>query len=156
MTRRMYRSNSNKVIGGVCGGMGEYFDVDPTLLRLIAVVGALATGGLIILAYLLAWIILPQPFPGQPTAEFTPAAPRPRSRWGTYLPGLILVVIGGLLLLREYVYWFSFHDLWPILLVLLGLILILRNGRTSEPTRTSGEPPPDVPDPNRDDGGPRV
>jgi len=139
--------------------MGEYFDVDPTLLRLIAVVGALATGGMLILAYLLAWIILPQPFPGQPTAEpgeFTSAAPRPRSRLGTYLPGLILVVVGGLLLLREYVYWFSFHDLWPILLVLLGLILILRNGRTSGPTRTPGEPPPTVPDPNRDDGGPRV
>jgi phage shock protein C len=156
----MYRSNSNKVIAGVCGGMGEYFDVDPTLLRLITVVGALASGGFLILAYVLAWIILPLPFPGQPVSEpsvIAPFPPRPRGRWGTYLPGLILVAIGGLLLLREYVYWFSFRDLWPILLVLLGMILILRNGRTSEPARTPGEPPPpNVPDPNRDDGGPRA
>jgi len=44
-------------LGGVCGGIGEYFDVDPTIIRLMAVVVALSGAG--ILAYIIAWIIIP-------------------------------------------------------------------------------------------------
>jgi len=41
--KRLYKSESNKVIGGVCGGLGEYFGIDPTILRIIAVVLILAS-----------------------------------------------------------------------------------------------------------------
>ena len=57
--KRLYRSGKEKILGGVCGGLGEYFDVDPTLIRLLWIlfVFAFGTG---ILAYLIAWIIIPR------------------------------------------------------------------------------------------------
>jgi len=61
MSKRLYRSNKDRMLGGVCGGLGEYFDVDPTIVRLIAVVFALTGAG--VLAYIIAWIIIPE----QPT-----------------------------------------------------------------------------------------
>jgi len=149
MATRLYRSSTNKVIAGVCGGLGEYFDVDPTLMRLIAVVAAFASGGIVVLAYLLGWIIIPQPFPGAPVGGETepsepvrpsePHRPRSDSKWRTYLPGLILVGLGAILLMREYFYWFSFGDIWPILLVLIGLVLIFRNRKGSGDSRSAGE-----------------
>lgn len=58
MSKRLYRSKDRK-IGGVCGGIAEYFNIDPTIVRLIWAVFILAYGtGL--LAYLLAWIIIPE------------------------------------------------------------------------------------------------
>ncbi len=59
MDKRLYRSNEHRMIAGVCGGLGEYFDVDPTIVRLIVVAAALAAGGGL-LAYILAWIIVPE------------------------------------------------------------------------------------------------
>lgn len=57
-TKRLYRSRSNRMIAGVCGGIADYFEVDPTLIRLGWVVLVLAAGTGI-LAYLLALIIVP-------------------------------------------------------------------------------------------------
>lgn len=58
MTERLYRSGREKMIGGVCGGLAEYFNVDVTLVRLITLV-AFFMGGVGFLAYLVAWIIVP-------------------------------------------------------------------------------------------------
>lgn len=56
--RKLYRSNSNRMLCGVCGGIGEYLGIDPTLVRLIwAVVACSGTG---ILVYILAAVIIPQ------------------------------------------------------------------------------------------------
>ena len=55
----MYRSGENKVLGGVCGGMGEYFDIDPVLIRLAWII-AIFVFGTGVLAYLIAWIIIPK------------------------------------------------------------------------------------------------
>ena len=58
MNRKLYRSNTNRMICGVCGGIGEYLNVDPTLVRLIwALVGCSGAG---VVAYLLAAVIIPQ------------------------------------------------------------------------------------------------
>ena len=57
--RRLTLSSTDKKIAGVCGGIAEYFNVDPTLIRIIAVVLALLGGGGVI-AYLLAWVIMPK------------------------------------------------------------------------------------------------
>ena len=57
--KRLYRSNKDKILGGVCGGLAEYFDVDPVIVRLIWVLAALM-GGAGILAYIIAWIIIPK------------------------------------------------------------------------------------------------
>jgi len=57
--KKLYRSKKNRIIAGVCGGIGEYFDKDPTLIRLLWIIFVLV-GGSGILAYIIAWIIIPE------------------------------------------------------------------------------------------------
>ena len=59
MNKKLYKSNTNKMLEGVCGGIAEYFDVDPTLVRLAWVVFC-ALGGSGLLAYIVAAIIIPR------------------------------------------------------------------------------------------------
>lgn len=59
MAKKLYRSVEDKKIAGVCSGLGDYFDIDPTIIRLIwlAMIFAVGTG---VLAYIIAWIIIPE------------------------------------------------------------------------------------------------
>lgn len=59
MEKRLYKSNKNKMLAGVCGGIAEYFNLDPTLIRLGWIVFS-ALGGSGILAYIIAAIVIPQ------------------------------------------------------------------------------------------------
>jgi phage shock protein C len=58
-TKKLYRSRVDRKIGGVCGGLGEYFGIDPTLVRLLFVLGLLFVGGTL-LAYLILLIVIPE------------------------------------------------------------------------------------------------
>ncbi|MBU5452667.1 PspC domain-containing protein [Pseudoflavonifractor sp. MSJ-30] len=58
MNKKLYKSNTNKMICGVCGGLGEFFGIDPTIIRLIWAILALL-GGTGIVAYLIAAVIIP-------------------------------------------------------------------------------------------------
>ena len=64
--KRLRRSRENK-IAGVCGGIAEYFNLDPTLVRIAFVIATIASGGNFIFAYLAAWFIMPEP--RKPTLE---------------------------------------------------------------------------------------
>ena len=122
MNKRIYRSEENKVVAGVCGGLGDYFDVDPTMVRLVAVVLFLATHGFAVLAYIVGWIIVPKrPFDLEVTE---PPVERPHSSWSRYWPGLVLIGIGAFLLMREHWYGFDFDEWWPALLIIGGLLLL--------------------------------
>ncbi len=59
MAKKLYRSKEGRKIAGVCAGLGEYFDIDPTIIRLIwlAMLFAVGSG---VLAYIIAWIIVPE------------------------------------------------------------------------------------------------
>ena len=57
--KRLYRSRSERMIAGVCGGVAEYFGVDPTLVRILALATFLIPGSGVI-AYLIAWVIVPE------------------------------------------------------------------------------------------------
>ena len=57
--QRLFRSRKDRILGGVCGGMGNYFNLDPVLVRVIWVV-LLFAAGVGFLAYILAWIIIPE------------------------------------------------------------------------------------------------
>jgi phage shock protein C len=59
MAKRIYRSRKEKIIAGVCGGLGNYLDLDPVLVRIIWVLFVLVFGSGI-LAYLIAWILIPR------------------------------------------------------------------------------------------------
>jgi phage shock protein PspC (stress-responsive transcriptional regulator) len=136
----MYLSRSNRVIGGVAGGIGEYLDIDPILIRIAFVVATLA-GGSGILAYIIAWIVLPeQPKeatmtqPTQPASSPQPqpapqSAPRPGR--GSIVGGLILVVLGLLFLGENFLPDFHFIDYWPLILVAIGAGLIYKSFRTN-------------------------
>jgi len=58
--KRLYLSNTDRKIGGVCGGLGEYFEKDPTLFRILFIIVALTSFGMGIIAYLLIWMIIPR------------------------------------------------------------------------------------------------
>ena len=59
--KRLYRSYSDRKIGGVCGGLGEYLNVDPTIIRLAAAFLFVATGFVPgIIAYVIAWVVVPE------------------------------------------------------------------------------------------------
>ncbi len=59
MSRRLYRSQKDRIVGGVCGGLAEVLDIDPTLVRLVFVLLALL-GGHGVLLYLILWLIMPR------------------------------------------------------------------------------------------------
>jgi len=58
--KQLYRSIQERMLGGVCGGLGKYFDIDPTVIRFFWVVVTVLSAGTGILVYLLAWIIIPE------------------------------------------------------------------------------------------------
>ena len=57
--KRLYRSRKDRMIGGICGGMGVYFNMDPVLIRVLWAI-CFFFGGAGLLAYLIAWIIIPE------------------------------------------------------------------------------------------------
>ena len=58
MTKKLYRSREDRWVGGVCGGLARYLDVDPIVIRLIALILVLCAGGGL-LVYIIAWIVIP-------------------------------------------------------------------------------------------------
>lgn len=59
MAKRLYRSKNERMIAGVCGGLGEYFDIDPVIVRLLFVALVLGVGTGVLL-YLIMWIVVPE------------------------------------------------------------------------------------------------
>lgn len=57
--KKLYRSTKNRMLGGVCGGIAEYFELDPTIIRVLFVLFSVFAGGGI-LAYIMLWLIIPR------------------------------------------------------------------------------------------------
>lgn len=122
------------MLGGVAGGLADYLDVDPTLVRVIWVLAVVFGLPLAILGYFILWIVMPAPEAGDGAAELA----RPRRRRGergdngALILGLILIVVGALFLLpdRHFLPWFGWGLLrvgWPLLLILAGLLVLMRS-----------------------------
>ncbi|MDW7650986.1 MAG: PspC domain-containing protein [Bacillota bacterium] len=130
--KRLYRSRHGQMLGGVCMGLARYFDVDVTLVRLIWVLAALF-GGSGVLAYIIAWIIIPEePAEGE-AIDITHSSSEEGTPTDTKTVGLIVIVIGVFLLFRGLVprMFFQYY-FWPLVLILLGLFLMFggfRGGR---------------------------
>ncbi|HXG75192.1 MAG TPA: PspC domain-containing protein, partial [Gaiellaceae bacterium] len=129
--RRLRRSRRDRVLAGVCGGVAEYFRVDPVLIRIAAVVLVFA-GGAGLLLYLIGWIVMPEDEPSPAPAPATTAGledEEARSR-GAVALGLLFVVLGALFLVDEV--WpdlVSWKYLWPIALIAVGVAILLRARR---------------------------
>jgi phage shock protein PspC (stress-responsive transcriptional regulator) len=148
---RLYRSPDDKVIAGVAGGLARHFDADPSIIRIIWAVAIIASGGLGLLLYIVMAIVVPYPPEGYvaPGAEATtdptggggstfgaPSTSRggDGGRSAALILGAILVVIGGLFLIRELLPDIDLSISWPVISVILGIALIvlsIRPGRSS-------------------------
>ena len=58
--KRLYRSRTSRILGGVCGGLSAYSDIDPNLIRILWVVLTLLSVGIGVVAYIVAWILIPE------------------------------------------------------------------------------------------------
>jgi phage shock protein C len=147
--KRLYKSRNSKVIDGVCGGIAEYYEVDPVLIRLLAVL-FLFVGGVTFIAYIVAMIIIPR----RPWEESVPppesAASQPvassswsgnRNRSGSLIIGIILVLFGIHFLMRNLFffnpfYWWVWNVgwkyFWPCALIIFGLFILYRAAKRSE------------------------
>lgn len=128
-TTRLYRSKSDRFIGGVCGGIAEYFNIDSNVVRILFVL-SIFFGGLGIILYIAALIIVPE----NPSQE---ARPPQHIINNTLFWGIVLVVLGAVLLFKELDLFdfFSIRNLpwstiWAIFLIAVGVILLVTHSRT--------------------------
>lgn len=118
---RLYRSATDKVIAGVCGGLAQYFNIDPALVRLAFVVFAL-TGGAGVLLYIVLWIAVPV---GSGTPAFA------LGDRGHEMLATVLIAIGALWLLANFgaFSFINWRFAWPLVLIAAGAALLLRRVR---------------------------
>ncbi|QQS37872.1 MAG: PspC domain-containing protein [Ignavibacteriales bacterium] len=143
MEKKLYRSYKDKMLGGVAGGIGEYFEIDSTIIRIIFLV-TLFMGGTGIIAYLILWVLVPQQIfiPNMVSADsnsqnsnipksnlidnyFAEQEEKKNKRSMTL--GIILIVFGVIFLADNFLPRISFGDFWPILLIGIGTALLLNS-----------------------------
>lgn len=154
--KKLYRSKTDSVIAGVCGGLAEYFEIDSTIVRIIFVILAI-WGGIGIILYIIGALIIPYR-DGKSLAsgeksketnekikekaeEFSETVKTVASdfkdnindknveRRGGVVFGLILLLLGIMFLLRNFFSWFDFDIFWPLILIIIGILLIAGAGR---------------------------
>jgi len=118
-TPRVRRSRRDRVLGGVCGGLGEYLGVDPVLIRIVAVVLTLSAG-IGVLAYVVAWIVIPEAGEEEPVAGL----PRAEQHTVAVVAGGALVAFGVLLFVRALVPWFDGAVFWPLVVIAVGVVVL--------------------------------
>ena len=123
MEKRIYRSRTNSMIAGICGGLGEYLNVDPTIIRVVAVL-LIIPDGIGLLAYIIGWVIIPR----RPEMQAEAVTPE-KSERSRLLPGLALILIGLIFLLNNLIPWFNIGYLWPLILIVLGVALLVKAQR---------------------------
>ena len=122
--RILRRSRDDRVIGGVCGGLGRYLGLDPVLLRIAFVILAIAGGGGVLL-YVLAWILIPEAREGESLGTA-----RPSSVDTTLLiVGGTLIAVGTILLLNLSIPRIGRY-LWPLALIAIGVAVVLQSSMT--------------------------
>jgi phage shock protein C len=141
MNKRLYRSRADRKIAGVCSGLAEYFDIDPTLVRIAAIV-LIFFHGLGLLAYIIAWIAMPKRplviIDGAIVNEQPPVT-KGASK-GAFILGTVLILIGLLFLIEKFYWWFDFGLVVAIALVLLGISLLVRPGKGEHLNHNNTQP----------------
>lgn len=144
MYKRLQRSRNHKIIGGVCGGFSDYFQVDPVIPRFLFIVATFAHG-IGLLAYIVLWIITPmEPYEWEvkskgdnpvdddiePENDFmTDSEKRRKRNQRNSFFGVTLIALGVFFLLDEFFPMFDFDLLWPLLLIGAGAYIIYRSFR---------------------------
>ena len=122
--KKLQRNTRNKVLGGVCSGLADYFGIDAALVRVLFVV-ILLCGGTGLLIYCILWIAMPANRDDQPQQFANQATEEPKNPRGGFIAGLTLIVLGLLFLLGNLIPQFNWETYWPVILIVLGLLLIV-------------------------------
>ncbi len=159
---RLYRSQDDRVLAGVAGGMAEAYDLDPAIVRVGWVLLALLTGGVLLIVYIVMALVIPlrpatstlwatagggvvggpdMPGPGEqaPATGYGPPGYQPGSsppghpgahneraaNVGPIVIGLMLVIVGGFFLARQFIPALDFSLIWPVVAIVGGLLLIV-------------------------------
>ena len=141
MNRQLFKSRKNKVFSGVCGGLAEYFKIDPSIVRvawiLISLAFTVAFGGLII--YIIASIIIPERpadyngYNDHQGEGFGSSYEDNSDRWssshydkskGRMIIGGVLILFGLMALVKQFFRWIDFSFLWPLILMGIGALVI--------------------------------
>lgn len=123
---KILRSRKNRILSGVCGGIGEYFNIDPTVIRIVWIVLTMASFGTGFLAYLICSLVIPEDdgviyhedYGDNKMRENTPI-----------FIGIGMIALGAFLLAKRIFPWFTIRLMnlgkyWPVLLILLGLYIL--------------------------------
>lgn len=116
------RSAQDRVVAGVCGGLGRYFDVDPLFFRIAFVVLTIG-GGSGVLLYLIGWIAIPEDRPGSEGARGVGTL----GSSGPILAGVALITVGLMLLMNNLIPWFD-RVMLPLVVIGAGVTLLARGG----------------------------
>ncbi len=126
--KRLYKSRNKRIIDGICGGIAEYFDVDPAIVRIIWVMATLLGGAGFIL-YIIGMIIMPVNAEQVRANAASTASGSPSDKKRFW--GVLMILIGALVLISNFgwfadVDWFSLSwgKVFPVILILLGVWLI--------------------------------
>lgn len=139
--KKLYKSRDDKYIGGVCGGIGEYFEIDSTIIRLATILLSFATSGVLILIYILLCFLIPyEPITPYNTNEKQSANSSYNQNYQTkkdndyetpvkenkrqYNLGIFLVIIGVVLFLSKILPQFISRFIVPIGFLVAGILLI--------------------------------
>lgn len=142
--KSLYRSANNKIIAGVCGGLGQYFDIDPTIIRIVFVLMTVF-GGSGLLIYLILWLVIPSETSGITLSQdhIKENAKEMKQKAETFAHdirksssnkdsrpwwGVVIVILGAFFLMSNYGL-FDFYELrklWPLALIVLGILILLR------------------------------
>lgn len=142
--RRLCRSEKERLLGGVCGGLAEYFKVDPVLVRVVFVLVTFLLGVLLgVVAYIVLWIITPSASSANPSAKeavkqnieelkqtATEAVNKGKETARgslAYFMGVVLIALGVILFLAEFGFswWWGFARAWPVVFIILGILLLV-------------------------------
>lgn len=123
---KLYRSRRDRIIFGVCGGLGEYFKIDSTLIRAIFIAGAFLKG-ITILIYIVMAVITPEERCYQVKNEIKPYRQDFVEYDRTRILAFALILIGALIFISEIIpFWMSEMQLIAILLILLGFGILMK------------------------------
>lgn len=174
MEKKLYRNEHDKMLAGVCSGLGNYLGIEVTIVRLVMVLLTFVLVFSPIIVYIILWVILPVNPNGMQyfntfnssagnqfnsandpnnfnkagqwenkwsmpnegfNANFNPDSFKSKNNNGKIIAGVILIVLGGLFLIRELEilpYWFSVRKLWPVIFVGLGLAFIFKSKKDKQ------------------------
>lgn len=134
MNRRLTRSR-NSMVAGVAAGVAEWINADPALVRIVWAVLIPLTSGAALLAYIVAWVVLPEAPAGQatdPKPSSTPPTPEGSADTegrAALLVGGGLVLIGLWFLVREFLPRIDWGLVWPFILIGVGVLVLVGTAR---------------------------